>query len=640
MHQPPPFTRIALLLTTILASLLLHQTPQATYAAPETAAPADRSARVAKVMQGNCLKVGLKDTGSLGTDYRVAPGILFDPSCNGKFSASADFLAHSYEPDEIIGFGPDWFDYTDNNNQSPHDITTNARLVNKSGVLYRGKTWDLRYIQSSETTDFTMENDFHFNKNSKFIEIETTFTMKTAISDATVLRATNASGKFATGDRMETNNRRGYSTISADNIVLSEHLASRYVIALYSGAEANVTTGINADRDPEGDYYLGRDDGDGEATIGLVQTYGAVPIGGKVVFKVAYLFGRTAYEAAVQGPEYGLAGGTVGKTPGCTGTTLKCKVRDMGFVHATYTPTVMTNTPSKTPVYTVTNTPTITPTPIQTMLKKGVIGASFVLGLLQNGSLVTWGMNDEYQASLLPCCATGVSDIAVGTNFAVALKNGRVYGWGANNRGQLNIPAAAKKDVTSIGAGYAHVLAVKTNGSVVAWGENTFRQASVPSTLRNVVQVAGGQRHSLAVTKSGRVFGWGANTVGQAQPLVITDNATMVSAGLDHSLALLADGSVIAWGNNDKHQTEVPKTLNDVKYISAGNKYSLALRNDGTFFGWGDNSFSQRADPEGYTGIYTVAAGYANSLVGLRNGGVVVLGPKTHDVHITRTPTP
>lgn len=298
-----------------------------------------------------------------------------------------------------------------------------------------------------------------------------------------------------------------------------------------------------------------------------------------------------------------------------------------------------TATETLTPSNTRTATATNTPTPIPYMMKKGAVGASFVLALLQNGTLVTWGMNREYQANISPCCGSGIDDIAVGTNFAVVVKGGRVYGWGANTVGQLNFPLMSQKDVVAVAAGYAHVLALKSNGSVLGWGENLYKQATIPKSIKGIVSVAGGAYHSLAVTNKGKVLAWGRNTNGQIKVPSSLTNVTMATGGLDHSLALKKDGTVVAWGNNDKWQSKVPTSLKDVKFISAGNKFSLALRNDGTIFGWGDNVKGQISYPDGIKDIFTVGAGYSNSIIGLRNGGIMVVGDQTSGVDASRTPT-
>jgi hypothetical protein len=308
------------------------------------------------------------------------------------------------------------------------------------------------------------------------------------------------------------------------------------------------------------------------------------------------------------------------------------QTRDFFFTDYTATPTL---TPSNTRTF----TPTNTPTPVPFMMKKGAVGASFVLGLLQNDTLVTWGMNREYQANIAPCCGSGIQDIAVGTNFALVLKGGRVYGWGANTRGQLKFPVQVSKDITAIAAGGAHGLALSKKGLVSAWGDNSFKQAQVPKGLKGIVQLAGGATHTLAIKSDGSVVAWGGNTSGQTNIPLGLKTVVQVAAGLDHSLALKKDGTVVAWGGNTFGQATVPASTADMKQVSAGTQFSLAVRNDGTVFTWGRNDFNQITILPEYTNIYSVAAGYANTILGLRNGRIVVLGAQTDGIDVSRTPT-
>jgi hypothetical protein len=67
--------------------------------------------------------------------------------------------------------------------------------------------------------------------------------------------------------------------------------------------------------------------------------------------------------------------------------------------------------------------------------------------------------------------------------------------------------------------------------------------------------------------------------------------------------------------------------------------FTLAVRNDGTVFGWGDNSFKQLEIPAEFTDIYNASAGYTNTILGLRNGRIIVLGDQSNDVGVSRTPT-
>ena len=298
-----------------------------------------------------------------------------------------------------------------------------------------------------------------------------------------------------------------------------------------------------------------------------------------------------------------------------------------------------TATPTMTPTSTRTFTPTLTPTPIPFLMKKGAVGASFVLGLLQNGTLITWGMNREFQANIPPCCGSAIDDVAVGTNFALALKGGRVFGWGANTKGQLKFPASTARNITAIAAGGAHGLALNKTGQVVSWGDNGFKQALVPKGLKGVTQIAGGTNHSLVRTSAGRVVAWGSNASSQSKPPATLSNVIQVAGGLDHSLALKNDGTVVAWGGNAFGQASVPATAINVKQVSAGNQFSLVVQNDGTVFGWGRNDNNVYVIPPEYTDIYTVAAGYANTILGLRNGRVIVIGDQTNGIDASRTPT-
>ena len=329
-------------------------------------------------------------------------------------------------------------------------------------------------------------------------------------------------------------------------------------------------------------------------------------------------------------------GGTIGGTTYAAATSV---TRSFPVSDATPTAT-LTATPSPTVTNTPTHTRTVTPTPIPNLLKKSAVGSSFVLGLLQNGRIITWGMNKEFQTNIPPCCGTGITDIAVGTNFALALKGGRVYGWGANTVGQITIPKLALSGVSSIAAGNAHALALKSDGSVVCWGYNFFGQCKIPTKLKGVKQVAGGQDHTLVRLADSTVKGYGSNTFGQITIPPTLGAVTDISAGCDHSMAIKQDGTVVAWGGNRFLQSKVPLNLKDVKAIGAGCHYSMAMMQDGTLFGWGRNENNQITIPKGITNAFSIGVGYVNSIIGLRDGSIIAIGAPEHGALVTRTPTP
>ena len=73
-----------------------------------------------------------------------------------------------------------------------------------------------------------------------------------------------------------------------------------------------------------------------------------------------------------------------------------------------------------------------------------------------------WG-NDADGAVTIPSGLSGVTAVAAGGDFSLALKSdGTVVGWGSNADGCLTFPAALK-NVIAIDAGGAFALAIVPN---------------------------------------------------------------------------------------------------------------------------------------------------------------------------------
>ena len=65
----------------------------------------------------------------------------------------------------------------------------------------------------------------------------------------------------------------------------------------------------------------------------------------------------------------------------------------------------------------------------------------------------------------------------------------------------------------------------------------------------------------------------------------------------------------------------------------------MAVKKNGEVIAWGRNDYGQTKIPP-LNNIYSAFAGYANTILGLRNGRIIVLGDQKNGIAESRTPTP
>jgi alpha-tubulin suppressor-like RCC1 family protein len=247
--------------------------------------------------------------------------------------------------------------------------------------------------------------------------------------------------------------------------------------------------------------------------------------------------------------------------------------------------------------------------------------------LLEDGTVVAWGDNDEAQLgngvvgadlplgkypkpSLTPVRVTGLADIidiAAGNKNAVALrKDGTVWAWGSRAEGALGGGDAKP-------AGNLRVV-------------SAMAPVRVPG-LDGITQIAVSGNHSLALTRDGHVMSWGTNHSGELglgtrftgwtpARVVGLDSVVAIaagnSAGNGVSGALRQDGTVWMWGVNSSGMMGngerpaapdapggrilVPlqvKGIADAKQIAIGGGNVAAVMADGTLRTWGHNGYGE-----------------------------------------------
>jgi alpha-tubulin suppressor-like RCC1 family protein len=299
-------------------------------------------------------------------------------------------------------------------------------------------------------------------------------------------------------------------------------------------------------------------------------------------------------------------------------------------------------------------------------------GGSGALGIENIGEFAN--VNRATQPA--PSPLTGVSNLAAGSQFGIAIAAGTVYSWGAGSLGELGngtttngqTPAAVPGlgSATEVAAGPLSGYALMENGSVEDWGVNSEGQlgqgshsgpescglacSKVPITvpsLSGVSAISARGNHALALLENGTVEAWGGNAHGQLgdgttvekdSPVAVGSLSEVVSvaAGKQFSLALLANGEVRAWGDGEVGQLGNGATSNSltpvavsgltgVTAISAGESHALALLSNGEVRSWGGNNNGQLGDGtftssdvpvavSGITGATAVAAGWNHSM--------------------------
>ena len=286
-------------------------------------------------LQGNCVKIGTSDLGTIGSQGNTAPGILYDSTCSATFNPSYDYLTPGtpFEGWTIKGLDGTTvlFNHSNNNASYTSNNPVTGTNVDYSGVLYKGTTYDNRAVWSGSTSNFNIEHDVRFNDGQQFVDINTTIEVLLNVPTLYFGRFTDPDARAATGDSSGTLNTRGYAGgIPATNVVLSEALVSKYTLGLFTGKIGGVNAGVSGgwSTDPL-DYYNGTDDGDGDYTIGLGFIFSGLSAGDIVNVQYAYIFGPSAFAAG----SGAVSGGAGGSTP----TTFT--VLDAGSASAPTTPT-------------------------------------------------------------------------------------------------------------------------------------------------------------------------------------------------------------------------------------------------------------------------------------------------------------
>ena len=219
----------------------------------------------------------------------------------------------------------------------------------------------------------------------------------------------------------------------------------------------------------------------------------------------------------------------------------------------------------------------------------------FTTALKKDGTLWSWGYNDEGQLGLGNVTnysspkqvgsLTNWKTVSTSWDFVLAIKtDGTLWSWGTNSSGQLGLGDITKRSSPvqvgsltnwlSVGCGrYSFSTAVKTDGTIWTWGNNARGNLGLGNTTDysspkqvgslTVWKSTDCSRDSVnAIRTTGQLWAWGFNNGGQ-----------------------LGDGTIV----NKSSPIQIG-ALTDWLKIGCGNYSTYALKTNGTMWAWGANS--------------------------------------------------
>ncbi|PZQ57805.1 MAG: hypothetical protein DI570_19500 [Phenylobacterium zucineum] len=264
------------------------------------------------VLQGDYLKIGVNDKGTLGTGGTTRPGILYDGTGTGTFNPNYDYLTPGspMEGFVLVGSTSGGAFTATNSNASLGSAQVTGTLTDYSGVAHGGETFDQRAVWTGTYgSTLGVTHDYRFNSNGQQLQIVTTITAMTDITGLKFVRFTDPDAVAAPGDTSATNNFQGNGSVAGTDLIYAEATVSKYVIGLYSNDPTPHVTGAPGFTAAPAGYLAGTFLGNGDYTIGMAFTYGDLMNGASLTLNYSYIFG-TDISAAISANGGGGGGGS------------------------------------------------------------------------------------------------------------------------------------------------------------------------------------------------------------------------------------------------------------------------------------------------------------------------------------------
>ena len=244
------------------------------------------------------LFITLNSNGYIGNG-NTAPGIEHDPTGSSTFSSGSDYLTPGspFEGFYLTGTGSGFTNISANNGDGY--ITG----FGNSGTLTNNSTSSLvDFVWTDSNSAVTLTNEYKYSDTSQNIQITTTITANTNISNLQFLRTTDPDQDSSTvlGDNAtsSTNNSIGINSGSinipaSDVACAAGPVRSSLTICMYTNSSVSHQAGVSSGWTTSPSDYLQSaplNDGNGDYTIGLGFNIGSLTTGSSAVLNYSYLF--------------------------------------------------------------------------------------------------------------------------------------------------------------------------------------------------------------------------------------------------------------------------------------------------------------------------------------------------------------
>lgn len=241
------------------------------------------------------------------TDKGVLSSLIFDPSGTGTFNPSNDYISPGIPFEAFaVRIGPSTF--LENSNSGPFNINGSTVAGIGNSAIWTGTAGGL----------FTLQHVFQFNTTDQRVNITTTLTPLSDLTDVRISRAADPDPDSLSHGTASTNNQRGIPSntppVPVTDFVGSLGAVSGLPLGLFFSGPITHNTGLSGDccsqADP--DFYLaGGDLGDsssGDNGIGIAFALGNLTTGTPVTWSYAYVMGGSL--GTIDIPEPPTPGGT------------------------------------------------------------------------------------------------------------------------------------------------------------------------------------------------------------------------------------------------------------------------------------------------------------------------------------------